>query len=78
MSVNVMLVIEEVIFEISKLWLWKPFQMHNRRPECHGMKAIAPCKLRNLFQVHPSLHGLTGSAVQYFLTEPSPDPIIRV
>ena len=78
MSVNVMLVIKEVIFEIPELWLWKAFQMHNRRPEGHGMKAIAPGKLCNLLQVHPSLHGLTGSAVQYFLTEPSPDPILRV
>jgi len=77
MCVNIMLVIKEVIFKIPKLWLWKPFRGHNRRSEGHGMKAIAPGKLSYLFQVHPSLHGLTGSAVQYFLAEPSPDPIIR-
>ena len=77
MCVNIMLVIKEVIFKIPKLWLWKPFRGHNRRSEGHGMKAIAPGKLSYLFQVHSSLHGLTGSAVQYFLTEPSPDPIIR-
>jgi hypothetical protein len=48
--------------------------MHHRWSKGHSMKTIAPCKLRYLFQVHPHLHGLTGSAVQYFLTEPSPDP----
>lgn len=75
MSVNVMLVIEKVIIEIPELWLRKPLQMHHRRPEGHSMQTITPCKLRYLFQVHPHLHCLTCSAVQYFLTEPSPDPI---
>ena len=73
-----MLVIEKVIIEIPELWLRNPFQMHHRWPEGHSMKAIAPCKLRNLFHVHPHLHCLTGSAVQNFLTEPSPDTIIRL
>jgi hypothetical protein len=78
MSVNVMLVNKRVFIEIPKFWLRKPFQMHYSRPEGHSMKTIAPRKLRYLLQVHPSLHGLTCSAVQYFLTKPSPDPIIRL